>query len=79
MEKLVRPPYEAAIDPLALLFPSDVYIKIVEMLHPHVPLIAVVEEVVKSLPVEEKKAVINRAKRLIEYGDAVQKVVAKTM
>lgn len=79
MEKQARFAYEAAIDPLALLFPDYIYVKIVEGLHPHEPIITAVEGAIKGLTVEEKKAIVGRAKRVIEYGEAVQKAIAKTM
>ena len=31
------------------------------------------------MSVDEKRAVVSRAKRIIEYGQAVQKVVTKTV
>jgi hypothetical protein len=79
MQKQTGFAYAAAIDPLALVFPDYIYVKIVEGLHPHVPSINVVERAVSGLTVEEKKEVLKRAKHLVEYAEAVEKVVAKTM
>ena len=42
----------AAIDPMALLFPSRIYISISEKLHPHVP---------KSIEIKEAVGKIGRA------------------
>ena len=44
----------AAIDPLALIFPTSVYVKIVEKLHPHTPLIDVLRAAAKTMSKEEK-------------------------
>jgi hypothetical protein len=79
MEKPTHLPYAAAIDPLALLFPDYVYVKIVEGLHPNEPPTAAVEGAIADMSVEDKKAVVSRARRMVEYGQAVQKAVAKTM
>lgn len=79
MEKQTHLPYAAAIDPLALLFPDYVYVKIVEGIHPNEPPTSAIEGAIAGMSVDDKKAVVSRAKRMIEYGQAVQKAVAKTM
>ena len=65
----------AAIDPLALLLPGPVYVKIVEKLHPHVPKTAEIAEAVKSMTPEEKAFAATRAKALVAYGQAVQEAL----
>jgi hypothetical protein len=62
--------YEA-IDPLALIFPPDIYQKLIEGKYPHVPKTAAIQEATKGLPVDEKKAYLARATNMM--------VVAKTV
>ena len=54
----------AAIDPLALLLPSSVYVIVAEKLHPHVPKVADVREGVRDLTPQEKQLVLSRARTL---------------
>ena len=50
-----------AIDPLALLLPSRIYLILMEKLHPHVQLTAAqVAEALKQATVEERKEVAAR-------------------
>jgi hypothetical protein len=65
----------AAIDPLALLLPGPVYVRLVEKLHPHVPKIAEIAEAAKGMTPEEKAFAIARAKTLVAYGQAVQEAL----
>ena len=44
----------AAIDPMALLFPSRIYISMSEKLHPHVPKALEIKEAVGRLTPEER-------------------------
>jgi hypothetical protein len=64
-----------AIDPLALLLPGPVYIRIVEKLHPHVPKVAEVAEAATALTPQEKSFVLARARTVIAYGQAVEKAL----
>lgn len=68
----------AAIDPLALIFPTSVYLKLVEKLHPNEPPIAHVAEVAKTMTAEEKAYVQARLRTLSAYTDAVSKAVGQT-
>lgn len=76
----------AAIDPLAMVLPGDVYAKIVEMLHPHVPSVSEIKQIMEKLTPDERKEFVARAKsltkygqRLVEYGKAIEHAaVAKT-
>ena len=61
----------AAIDPLALIFPTRIYLMIVEKLHPNEPALAVVKAAAQHLNAEERAAVVANAQRLVEYGNAV--------
>jgi len=65
----------AAIDPLALIFPTSVYVKIVEKLHPHTPLIDVLRAAAKTMSKEEKAETAANAKRIAEYAQAAISVV----
>jgi len=60
--------HDVAIDPLALLLPTAIYVKLVEKLHPHEPVRAAVEQAMRSLSTEEKAAVVARARLLGEYA-----------
>jgi hypothetical protein len=64
-----------AIDPLALLLPGPVYVKIVEKLHPHVPKVAEIAEAARGMTAEERSFVLARAKILIAYGQAVEEAL----
>jgi hypothetical protein len=64
-----------AIDPLALMFPSSVYAKIVEMLHPHVPSVAEIAEAAKGMTAEQRSFVLARARILSAYGKAVEEAM----
>ena len=65
----------AAIDPLALVLPGPVYVKIVEKLHPHVPKVAEIAEAAKGMSPEEKALAVSRAKAMVAYGQAVQEAL----
>lgn len=65
----------AAIDPLALLFPTDVYLILMEIRHPHEPLTAQLEEVVKRMSPEQKAYAHARVRTLTEYAGAVSKAL----
>lgn len=65
-----------AIDPLALLLPSDVYIRLIEKNHPHVPLVSIAQEVVRSMSPEEKAFALSRAKTFVAYGKTIEEAIA---
>jgi hypothetical protein len=69
----------AAIDPMAMLLPDDVYARIVEMLHPHVPSTSEIKQIMERLTPDERKELVVKAnslakygQRLVEYGKAIE-------
>ncbi|MEA2876898.1 MAG: hypothetical protein QOF14_2094 [Hyphomicrobiales bacterium] len=66
----------AAIDPMALLFPSRIYISLSEKLHPHVPKSIEIKEAVGRLTPEERLYILQRARVLSHYSKAVEEAVA---
>jgi hypothetical protein len=68
-----------AIDPVAMLLHGRL-LDIYYLIHnPHVPSIQTIEEVLNKATSEERATVGSRAKVMIDYGTAVQKVVSKTV
>jgi hypothetical protein len=67
-----------AIDPLAVLLPDHIYVKIIEWLDPHEPLIKVIERAVAEMTPTDKEFTLNRVKYVTEYAEAVAKAVRKT-
>jgi hypothetical protein len=65
----------AAIDPMALLFPSRLYIELSEKLHPHVPKSIEIKEALGRLTPEERKYILVRARMLSTYSKAVEEAV----
>ena len=64
-----------AIDPLAVIFPTHVYLILMEKLHPHEPVIAAMEEVARTMSAEDRRVALARAKVLEEFAEAAQKVL----
>ena len=64
-----------AIDPLALLLPSDVYVKWVEKLHPHVPKVAEIQGLVHSMTPEERNFTRVRARILMAHCKAIEEAI----
>jgi hypothetical protein len=65
----------AAIDPMALLFPSRIYISMSEKLHPHVPKSIEIKEAVGRLTPEERLYILQRARMMSHYSKAVEEAV----
>jgi hypothetical protein len=65
----------AAIDPMALLFPSRLYVTLSERLHPHVPKSVEIKEALGRLTPEERLYILTRAKMLANYSKAVEEAV----
>jgi len=65
----------AAIDPMALLFLSRLYIALAEKLHPHVPKAIEIKEAVGRLTPEERQYILLRARMLSTYSKAVEEAV----
>jgi hypothetical protein len=66
-----------AIDPLALIFPTSVYLILVEKLHPHEPVTAHLGEVVKQMNAEQRASVQARIRTLNAYTGAVEKALGQ--
>lgn len=66
-----------AIDPMAMVLLGKAYLIWVEMHHPHVPQIADITAVLRSMSREERIAVMTRAKALNRYTKAVEEAIAK--
>jgi glycerol-3-phosphate dehydrogenase len=60
-----------AIDPLALVLPSAVYVKLVEKFHPHVAKVAEIVEAAKGMTPEERAFVASRAQVMAAQASAV--------
>ena len=65
----------AAIDPMALLFPSRLYVTLSERLHPHVPKSVEIKEALGRLTPEERLYILTRAKMLANFSKAVEEAV----
>ena len=66
----------AAIDPMALLFPSRIYISMSEKLHPHVPKPGEIKEAIGRLTPEERLYILQRARMMATFSRAVKEAVA---
>lgn len=64
-----------AIDPLALLLPTSVYLAIQEKINPHQPVITVLTEALKQVSPAEKTAIQARIHTLNTYTAAVQEAL----
>jgi len=67
-------PY-VAIDPVALLLPTEAYIMYTNWKHPNEPANIVLEKVSKQMTVNQKAAACVQAKRYKGYADAVLKTM----
>jgi hypothetical protein len=65
----------AAIDPMALLFPSRLYVALAEKLHPQVPRAMEIKEALGRLTPEERQYILLRARMLVTYSKAVEEAV----
>ena len=65
----------AAVDILALIFPTSVYLKLVEKLHPNEPATAQLGAVVKQLTPEQRAFVQARVRTFNAYTEAVEKAL----
>lgn len=73
---LVTERFVVAIDPLALIFPNNVYLRLMEKFHPHVPKIEQIVEFAKTLPAEERKTTLQRVDVLADFANGVQEALA---
>ena len=60
----------AAIDPIALLFPSRLYIELSEKLQPQVPTSTEIKHALGRLTPEERLYILRRARMLLSYSKA---------
>lgn len=65
----------AAIDPLALIFPASVYVKLIEKFHPHVPKVAEITEAVRGLSAAEQNVILSRARAFGAHAKAVEEAI----
>ena len=68
-------PNLAAIDPLAIHLPTEVYMRWIERLHPHVPKVSEIQEVVRSMTPEEKASTLARARTFMAYSKIIEEAV----
>lgn len=66
-----------AIDPMALILNDEVYQKLVELRHPHVPKIAEFKQLLEVLTPAERTKAVSHAKEMIEYYDAFIETASK--
>lgn len=66
-----------AIDPLALLLPNSVYVRLVEKLHPHVPSVSEIVEAAKGITAEQRAFVISRARVLSAHAKAIEQAMSE--
>jgi hypothetical protein len=64
-----------AIDPLAVLLPSAVYVRLIEKFHPHVPSIAEIQAAAKGMTADERALTLNQARNLAAQAKAVQEAI----
>jgi probable HAF family extracellular repeat protein len=70
---------EAAIDPMALILGGKWYLIWVELHHPHVPKLSDLDVVIRLMPAAERRATLERARRLGDFGKRVETMIAKMM
>lgn len=64
-----------AIDPMSMILSAAAYKFWLEKKHPHVPKVSEIQEVLRSMTPGEQKAALNRARRLMGYGKAVEEAI----
>jgi hypothetical protein len=72
----IDPKIYEAIDPLALIFPPNIYAKIIEGPHPHVPKTTVIQEATQGLTIDERKAYLARANNIMAMAKAVAEAIS---
>ena len=68
--------FVVAIDPLALIFPNNVYLRLIEKFHPHVPKIEQIVDFARTLPAEERKTTLKRVEALADFANGVHEALA---
>lgn len=61
----------AAVDPLAVIFSTEIYLIIQEKLHPNVPIIDAVKAAMVEASAEQRQFALGRAKMVNELSRAV--------
>jgi probable HAF family extracellular repeat protein len=69
---------KAAIDPMALILRGKWYLIWVELHHPHVPKLSNLEAVIRMMPEAERRATLERARRLGDFGKRVESMIEKS-
>jgi len=70
--------YGAAIDPMALILHGELLALYYLIHHPNEPSMKALEEVMRRATPEDRGDIAVRAKLMVEYGTAVENIVAKS-
>lgn len=65
------------VDPLAVVFSTEVYLDLLELRHPHEPRVADIEKMFLRMEPSERERAVSRAKLLGDYSKAVEAVARK--
>ena len=71
------PLFGLTVDPMYLILSGKAYLIWVEMKHPHVPKVAEVEKILRTMSREEQNAALARAKAITEYSSVVEAAMAR--
>jgi probable HAF family extracellular repeat protein len=77
-----RPSYqidEAAIDPMRIILGEKWYLIWVEAHHPHVPILSSLAVVLRQMPMTERQAARERAKRLGDFSKRIESLIEQMM
>jgi hypothetical protein len=66
----------ALVDPLSMLVPTRVYLILIELLHPHTPLVESLAKAFEHATAEERAATLRNLETLAVSVDAVKKTVS---
>jgi len=66
---------KSRIDPMALILPESQYVIWAEAHHPHVPKVAEILEVLRSMTAEERNRALDKARELANYGRVFQEAM----
>lgn len=69
------PFYFEAIDPMALVLTPGAYRIWWEKHHPHVPKVAEIQEVIRSMSPDERRVALDRARMLAAYGKVMEEAL----
>ncbi len=72
---MINPKEYEAIDPLALIFPPSIYVKIVEGKFPHVPKVDVVRKAVRGMTKVEKEVIHTRTKAMMAAAKIIEEAI----